>query len=103
MLGAFVQQGVLAAQVRRDVYCRVIEQDADFVERQPNGPVHQDELQPLDVGGGVAAVVGGGADAGHDQTDVVVVVKRAHRDAGQFGNGSDGLGIHAAAINPDGA
>jgi hypothetical protein len=46
LLGAFVQQGVLAAQMRRDVDCPVIEQDADFVERQPNGAVHQDELQP---------------------------------------------------------
>jgi hypothetical protein len=32
---------------------------------------------------------------------VVVVVKRTHRDAGQLGNGSDGLGIHGATINPD--
>jgi len=69
----------------------VVEQRLDLVEWQPDRPVHQHEVQPFDVGIGVAAVTGGGTDARHDKTDVVVVVQRADGDTREGGYRADGL------------
>ena len=100
-VGLFRQQRVLALQVGHHIGGRVVEQRADLVERQPDGPVHQYQVQPFDVGIGVAAITGQGAHAGHHETDVVVVVQCADRDTRQGGYRADGLGVHAATIDPD--
>ena len=72
-----------------------------LLELQPDGPVHQHQVQPFDVGVGVAAVTRRGADAGHHQTDVVVVMQGAHGDTREGGYRADGLGVHNATIDPD--
>jgi len=85
---------VLVAETFQHFYVRVVEQDTDLVKRQPGRAVHQHHVQPLDVGAGVSAIPGGGAHARHHQPDVVIVVQRAYRYAGQCGHGADGLGVH---------
>ena len=60
-------------------------------------------LQPLDVGVGVAVVARRGTDARHHQTDVVIVVEGAHGETRQGGYRADGVGVHAATIDPDAA
>ena len=77
------QQRVLPLQMRKDVGVCVVEQSADLIERQADGPVHQHQVQPLDVGVGVSAIARRGTDAGHHKTDVVVVMQRAYGDAGE--------------------
>jgi hypothetical protein len=62
-LGLLQQQPVLPSQVPEDIGARVIEQGSDVVERHPDGPVHQHQVQSLDVGVGVFAVARRGADA----------------------------------------
>ena len=100
-LGVLQQHLVLPRQVREHVGGRVVEQRADLLERQPGGPVHQDQVQPLDIGVGVVAVARRGAHARNHQADVVVVVQGAHRDTGEGGYRADGSGVHDATIDPD--
>src|SRR3546814_5559005 len=64
-----------AAQVGQHVGGGVVEQRADLLERQPHRAIHEHDVQTLDVGVGVPAVSRRGPDAGHDQSDVVVVVQ----------------------------
>ena len=92
---------MLALEMRNHIGTRVVEQRVDLVEWQPDGPVHQHQVQPLDVGVGVAAIAGRGTDAGHHETDVVVMVQGAHGDTREGGYRTDGLGVHAATIDPD--
>ena len=72
---------MLSPQVLERIRTVVVQKGADVLELQPDGAVHQHHVQPFDVGIGVAAVARRGADAGHHQTDVVVVMQRAHRDS----------------------
>jgi hypothetical protein len=62
-------------------------------------------VEPLDrravSGIGVAAIADRGTDAGHHKTDVVVVVQGADGDTREGGYRTDGLGVHAATIDPD--
>ncbi len=99
--GLFGQQRMLALQMGDHIGVGVVEQCADLVERQPDGPVHQHQMQPFDVGVCVAAIAGRGTDARHHKTDVVVVVQGADGDTRDGGYCSDGLGVHAATIDPD--
>jgi hypothetical protein len=99
--GLFGQQRVLASQMGDDIGICVVEQRAHLVEWQPDGSVHQHQMQPLDVGVGVAAVAGRSADAGYHKTDVVVVVQGADGDARDGGYRTDGLRGHAVTIDPD--
>jgi hypothetical protein len=57
-------------------------------------------MQSFDVGVGVPAVARRRPHAGNHQTDVVVVVQRADRDSGQFGDGADRLGVHTVDYGP---
>jgi hypothetical protein len=44
-----------------------------------------------------------GTDARHHLADVVVVVQGAHGDTREVGYRTDGVGVHAATIDPDAA
>jgi hypothetical protein len=59
-VGLLRQQRMLALQMGLHIGGPVIEQRPDLVECQPDRPVHQHQVQPFDVGIGVAAVTGGG-------------------------------------------
>ena len=102
-LGLVHQQPVLPSQVPEHIRAGVIEQHADLVQRRPDRPVHQHKVQPLDVGVGVAAGARRGTDARHHQTDVVIVVQGAHGETRQSGYRADGVGVHAATVDPDAA
>ena len=71
------------------------------IERQPDLPVDQHQVQPLDIGVGVAAIAGRSAHAGHHKTDVVVVMQGADGNTREGGYRADSLGVHAATIDPD--
>ena len=63
-----------------------VEQLGDVLERQLEAPVHDDLLQPRQVGVGVEPVAGRRALTRHEQADLVVVVQGAHRHAEDVGD-----------------
>jgi hypothetical protein len=60
-------------------------------------------VQPFDVGIGLAAITGRGADARHHEADVVVVVQGADGDTSEGGTAPTVLASIDATIDPDAA
>lgn len=79
--------------MRARVRLRVVEQGRDLVEREAEFPVEQDLLEPVEVGVAVAPMTRVAALTGDEQTDVVVVVQRAHGDPGEPGDLPYGVGV----------
>jgi hypothetical protein len=65
------------------------EEGRDVRQRHAEPPQRLDVVQPRDVGAVVEAVAGIGARRRRQQTDAVVVVQRAHRQAGTRGQFAD--------------
>ncbi len=74
------QQPVLPPQVLDRV--RVVQQGRDVLEREPQLPVQQHLVQPVQVVRRVQPVPGRRPSGRRQQPDPVVVVQRAHRHAG---------------------
>jgi hypothetical protein len=90
------------------VLCRPGQHGGGLLQRQPERPQAPDPVQPPHILLRVAAVPGGGAFAGGEQADVVVVVQRAHRNAGGLRQFTDAPApravpnpVHAAMLEPD--
>jgi hypothetical protein len=79
-------RGPLPAQVLADVGGRVVEQERDLLQREPEAPVHHDVLQAHHVVVGVEPVAGRAAAARAQQADLVVVVQRPHRHVEALGH-----------------
>ncbi len=98
-IGLLEQHGVLPLQTLEYVGI-VVEQRADLVQLQPDRPVHQHHMQPLDVAIGVAAIARRRADAGHHETNLVVMVQGADGDARESSHRADSLGVHGSHYRP---
>ena len=83
LAGMYVSDELPAAQMRARVRVRVVEQGRDLLWREAELPADQDLLQPVEVGLAVAPVARVTALARDEQADGVVVVQRAHGDAGE--------------------
>lgn len=91
-LGFAGEELVLAVEVGEVVGVGVVEDVGDLFEGEAEFAVEEDLLEAEEVFVGVAAVAGGGALAGGEEGDVVVVVEGSYGDAGQFGDLADGQG-----------
>ncbi len=93
---------LLAEHLR--LVARAVEQRGDSVERQPERSVGEDLTEPRRIRRRVGAPAAGAARRRLEQTDLVVVVQRAHRgpsEAGELADGEVGRGIrHGPTVRP---
>ena len=89
MRGTLGQQAALALQVLPGVAVTV-DKLADLRQGQPDFPVHQDQLRPLEVVVDVKPVPAERAPRRHQEIDGLPMPQRAHGDSEQLGGLADG-------------
>lgn len=95
LFAAAEQLGPLLAQGGGAVEVGVVEHGGDLVQLEAERAQAQGVLQAQEVAVVVEAVAGAAAGGGLDEAELVVVVERAHGDAGVAREFADGVGHEA--------